>query len=92
MKNVNVIKVYVIAVGLILLTPSAMRAQVPGIPQDPNKPHGGNDNGTGNNGINNSKNTNAPFDTGVGILIAAGAAIGAKKAYDKRKKAKSKKV
>ncbi len=31
-------------------------------------------------------NKDAPFDTGIGILIAAGAAYGLKKAYDKREK------
>ena len=89
MKKGNPINIYAIAFCLLLLTPYAIPAQVPGIPQDPNKPHGGNDNGGGNNGINNAQNTNAPFDTGLGILIAAGAAVGIKKAYDKRKKLKS---
>lgn len=76
-------------VGMSLfLTPSFAPAQVPGVPQDPNNEHGGTDNGNGNNGQNNgvNKNTDAPFDIGVGILIAAGAAIALKKANDSRKK------
>ncbi len=57
-----------------------------------NNGHGNNDKGQGNNdrpgnpGNAPGHNKNAPFDTGIGILIAAGAAYGLKKAYDKRKK------
>ena len=53
--------------------------------------HGSTDNGKGNNGQNNgvNKKTDAPFDTSVGILIAAGVALGLYKAYDIRKQNKA---
>lgn len=73
----------------LISNPFFVSAQVPGVPRDPNNTHGGTDNGNGNNGINNGQNTDAPFDIGLGILVAAGAVIGVKKAYDKRKKIKS---
>ena len=85
----KILTVFALSSFLLLSTPSFVHTQVPGVPQDPNKPHGGPDNGRGNNGINNgANNTDAPFDISLGILIAAGAAIGIKKAYDKRKKAR----
>ena len=76
---------------LAVSTPSSVNSQVPGVPQDKKNDHGSTDNGKGNNGQNNgvNKKTDAPFDTSVGILIAAGVALGLYKAYDIRKQNKA---
>lgn len=55
------------------------------IPADGNNVHGMvNNGGNYNNGVR--KQTDVPFDGGIGLLIAAGIGVRAKKAYDKRKR------
>ena len=58
--------------------------QVP-VPNDPNNNHGKDDKGVGNGGYDNGV-TQAPFDAGLGILVAAGVGVGIRRAYKRRQK------
>ena len=74
--------------GLALSSPFLLQAQgqvtqVP-VPNDVNNDHGQNDKGVGNGNYDNGV-TQAPFDAGLGILIAAGIGVGVRRAYKKRK-------